>query len=167
MHEQQVTLCYILQQGRALFIRKKRGIGAGKINGPGGKVDPGETPLAAAVRETQEEIGVTPLHPELRGELRFRFKGGPTLHCLIYLAHDFSGELCETAEAAPLWFPIDALPYEEMWADDRHWLPLLLAGKRFRGAVEVEGDHAVRQYIEVLDETETLPPIIELPNQSA
>jgi 8-oxo-dGTP diphosphatase len=156
MAEQRVTLCYIVKDSRVLLMRKKRGIGAGKINGPGGKVDPGETSLAAAVRETQEEIGVTPLQPRLRGELRFRFRGGPTLHCLIYLSHDFSGDPCETPEALPLWFPLDALPYDEMWNDDRHWLPLLLAGKCFRGAAEVEGDHTFNEHIEVLAEEDFL-----------
>jgi 8-oxo-dGTP diphosphatase len=121
-------------------MRKLRGIGAGKINGPGGKVEPGETPLAAAIRETQEEVGVTPIAPELRGELDFYFRGGPTFHCLVYLAHDFAGVPARTAEAEPLWFAADALPYGEMWADDQHWLPLLLAGERFSGSVEVDGE---------------------------
>jgi hypothetical protein len=29
---------------------------------------------------------------------------------------------------APQWFPIDAIPYDKMWPDDRFWLPLLLQG---------------------------------------
>ncbi len=81
-----------------------------------------------------------------------RFSDGLVLHCMIYLAHRFEGEPRETAEAVPLWFPVDALPYDEMWEDDRHWLPLLLAGKRFRGAVNVRGEHAVGQEIEVLED---------------
>ncbi len=137
MTEQLATLCYILKDDRLLLIRKKRGIGAGKINGPGGKVDPGELPLAAAIRETQEEIGVTPIDPVLRGELLFRFADGLRLRCLIYLAYDLLGEPYETAEAIPQWFPTDALPYDEMWEDDREWLPLLLTGQRFTGTVSV------------------------------
>ena len=149
--EQQATLCYIRKEGRVLLIRKKRGIGAGKINGPGGKVDAGETPLAAAIRETQEEIGVTPIHPELRGELWFRFSHGLTLHCLIFLADDHEGVPHETEEAVPSWFPVDALPYEEMWEDDREWLPLLLSGKRFTGSVLVQGDHSGKHEISIID----------------
>lgn len=150
MTEQLVTLCFIVRDGQVLLIRKKRGIGAGKINGPGGKVDPGETPLAAAVRETEEEIGVTPLDPRLRGDLRLRFRNGLRLRCLIYLAGDCTGEPGETPEAIPRWFPASELPYAEMWEDDRHWLPLLLAGQRFRGTVDVDGEHAVGQRIDVL-----------------
>jgi 8-oxo-dGTP diphosphatase len=145
---QLVTLCFIVHEGRVLLMRKLRGIGAGKINGPGGKVEPGETALAAAIRETQEEVGVTPLAPELRGELDFYFEGGPTLHCLIFLARAFSGVPVTTAEAEPLWFPADELPYGEMWSDDRHWLPLLLAGDRFTGWVTVRGETVLSLQIE-------------------
>ena len=54
------TLVFVLHDGQALLIRKKRGLGAGKINAPGGRVDPGETVEQCAVREVQEELGVTP-----------------------------------------------------------------------------------------------------------
>lgn len=151
MNEQQVTLCFIRKAGQLLLIHKKRGIGAGKINGPGGKVDPGESPLAAAIRETQEEIGVTPLRPELRGDLRFHFSDGKNLHCLIFLSEDYEGIPVETAEAIPQWFPVESLPYGEMWGDDREWLPLLLAGKRFRGTVKVHGEESGEHEIAVIE----------------
>ena len=59
------TLMFIVdeQTQKVLLIRKKRGLGAGKINGPGGKIDPGESSLDCAVRETQEELGVTAFDP--------------------------------------------------------------------------------------------------------
>ena len=145
MTEQLATLCYIVRDGQLLLIRKKRGIGAGKINGPGGKVDPGEAPLAAAIRETEEEVGVTPNDPQLRGDLVFYFADGLVLRCLIYLSAGCQGEPHETAEAIPLWFPIDALPYAEMWEDDRDWLPLLLEGESFTGNVGVDGEHVTRR----------------------
>ena len=151
MHEQLVTLCFIVQEGRVLLMRKKRGIGAGKINAPGGKVDPGEPPLAAAIRETEEEICVTPINPELRGQLWFRFKNGPTLRCLVYLSEAFRGEPSETAEALPCWYSTEALPYDQMWEDDRIWLPMLLAGQRFEGEVKVAGEHVCSQNIRFIE----------------
>ena len=127
------VLCFIVREREVLLILKKRGLGGGKINAPGGKIDPGETPLQAAIRETQEEVGLTPHDPVLRGELYFQFTNGYSLHCLVYRAEGCSGTPTETDEAVPIWTPRDAIPYEKMWADDATWLPLLLAGERFTG----------------------------------
>ena len=148
---ERVNLCFIIKDGRVLLIRKKRGLGAGKINGPGGKLEAGETALAAAIRETQEEIGVTPLEVEERGVLHFQFVGGYSLHCAVFLARDFSGEPVETAEAIPLWFATDAIPYDEMWADDRHWLPRMLAGERFEAWFKFDGDRMLSKDVRWVD----------------
>ena len=145
---ERANLCFIVKGGRVLLIRKKRGLGAGKVNGPGGKLDPGETALAAAIREVQEEICVTPLQIEDRGVLHFQFADGYSLECAVFIANDLDGEPVETVEAAPFWVPIDAVPYDEMWADDRHWLPQVLAGKRFRGWFEFDGDTMLSREIE-------------------
>ncbi len=142
---ERANLCFIVKDGRILLIRKKRGLGAGKINGPGGKLDPGETALASAIRETQEEIGVTPLAIEERGVLHFQFTDGYSLHCVVFLARDYHGEPAESDEATPLWFELDAIPYDEMWADDRHWLPQMLAGGRFTAWFEFDGDRMLSQ----------------------
>jgi len=144
---ERANLCFILKGDRVLLIRKKRGLGAGKINGPGGKLEPGETALAAAIRETQEEIGVTPLHVEERGVLHFQFTDGYSLHCVVFVARDFDGEPIETVEAAPFWFALDALPLEEMWEDDRHWLPQALAGESFDAWFVFDGERMLEKRI--------------------
>lgn len=143
------TLLFVLHEGQALLIRKKRGLGAGKINAPGGKIDPGETALQAAVREVQEEVGVTPHDPEERGELSFQFVDGLRLHVRVFQARRFTGTPIETDEAIPLWKPLDALPYDEMWADDRVWVPELLAGRRFALRALFDGDAMLDHVIDV------------------
>jgi 8-oxo-dGTP diphosphatase len=130
---ERATLCFIIRDNQILLIRKKRGLGAGKINAPGGRLEIGETPHECAIRETQEEVGLTPIGVQERGQLHFQFADGYSLHCTVFTASDFSGELIETDEALPLWTEIDAIPYEEMWADDIHWLPGVLNGGTFRG----------------------------------
>jgi 8-oxo-dGTP diphosphatase len=137
------TLMFIVdeQAQTVLLIRKKRGLGAGKINGPGGKIDPGETSLECAIRETQEELGVTAFEPVKHGELWFQFVDGLALHVDVFRATRWEGEAIETPEAIPLWTPLNALPFDEMWADDRFWLAeLLIEKKHFTGKFLFDDD---------------------------
>src|SRR5262245_58662426 len=97
------VLLFVIRGGEALLIEKKRGLGAGKINAPGGRIEEGETPEAAAIRETQEEVGVTPSAPRRRGHLRFQFVDGYGLECHVLSADACEGEAHETDEAVPLW----------------------------------------------------------------
>jgi 8-oxo-dGTP diphosphatase len=149
---ERATLCFIVTDGRILLIRKKRGLGAGKINAPGGKIEPGETPLAAAIRETQEEIGVTPLSLEERGQLHFQFTDGYSLLCTVFLATGMQGDPYETDEALPFWVPLGAIPYDEMWEDDRHWLPHMLAGHTFTAFFTFEGENMLTRKVELREE---------------
>lgn len=110
----------------------------------GGRLEPGEAPRDAAIRETKEEVGVTPIDPRKRGELRFQFVDGYALHCHVFSADGCEGEVIETDEATPHWLPLGALPYHEMWADDRLWLPLLLSGRTpFDGRFIFDGERMV------------------------
>lgn len=150
---ERATLCFVVRGGEILLIRKKRGLGAGKVNGPGGRLEPGETALECAIRETQEELHITPLDLEWRGDLHFQFVDGYALHCAVFTAGDFTGEPTETDEAAPLWTPLDAIPYDEMWADDARWLPGVLAGKNFRGYFDFDGETMLTCHLEWLEKT--------------
>ena len=120
---------------RVLLIRKKRGMGSGKWNAPGGKLEAGESAAAAAVRETQEETGITPVEARYVGLLEFRFAAGSDCWdnlCRVYRADAFKGALCpEHDECAPEWVTLDAIPYDGMWEDDRSWLPSLLSNRPF------------------------------------
>ena len=138
--KERATLLFILREGQILLIHKKRGLGAGKLNGPGGRLEKGETSLAAAIRETQEEICVTPSGIQAAGELLFQFVDGFSIHGYVFTATGFEGEPRETDEAIPIWIPADALPYHRMWADDRVWMPLLLQSKKFIGRFLFDGD---------------------------
>ena len=143
------TLLFVLRGEEVLLIRKKRGLGAGKINGPGGKVCGEETLEACAVREVEEEVGVTPARPRRLGELRFQFTDDYSIHVWVFRAEGCRGEARETDEALPLWTPLGEIPYDEMWADDRAWLPHLLAGRPFRGDFLFDGDAVLAGRLEV------------------
>jgi 8-oxo-dGTP diphosphatase len=119
--------------GRVLLIRKRRGHGAGKINGPGGKPEPGETPLACALRETREEVGVDAVDARLAAVLRFIDLEEDDWLGYVFVAHGHRGSPQVTAEAIPAWFPLSGLPFDHMWEDDRYWLPRVLDGQRLKG----------------------------------
>lgn len=148
---ERATLCFVQNDGQLLLIRKKTGLGAGKINAPGGRLEPGETPLEATIRETREEVGVVPRNPVKRGELFFQFTDGYSLHCVVFLAQGCDGELCETHEALPLWTAINAIPFHEMWADDALWLPLMIAGKCFLGYFEFDNETMLSHRVEIVE----------------
>lgn len=145
----QATLCFILRKEEVLLIEKKRGLGKGKINAPGGKFDPGETARECAIRETEEELGVTPLNPEERGVLRFQFTNGYALQAHVFMASGCEGVAVETEEAVPLWTPLDRIPYRKMWADDVLWLPHFLDGKRVEGSFLFDGDRMLGLDLEI------------------
>ncbi len=137
---ERATLLFVIQQGNVLLIRKKRGLGAGKINGPGGRLDPGETPEQCAVREVQEELHITPTGVRKAGELLFQFANGHSIHGYVFTASDFTGTPQSTDEADPIWTPLDKIPFDEMWADDHIWVPLMLEGRPFTGRFLFDGD---------------------------
>jgi len=143
------TLTFIVCGDRMLLIRKKRGLGAGKINAPGGRLDPGETWQVGAVREVEEELCITPLDPVYVGENRFQFVDGYSIHAAVFRATAFAGVPTETDEATPLWFDLEHLPYDEMWEDDPLWLPHVIAGRRFSGRFVFDGDVMLDHTIEL------------------
>jgi 8-oxo-dGTP diphosphatase len=131
--EEVATLMFVIKNGRVLLIRKKRGLGAGKINGPGGRLEPDETPKECAIRETNEELIINPLNVRSAGELFFHAEDMPRIHGYIFVATDYEGTPSETDEAIPIWFNLSTIPFEEMWEDDRYWLPEVLNGQSVRG----------------------------------
>lgn len=146
---ERATLMFVIQQGQILLIHKKRGFGKGKINGPGGKMEAGETPRECAIRETQEELCITPTGVEYAGVLHFQFVDGHSIYGQVFTATGFDGTPTETDEAIPLWCSVDALPYERMWEDDHTWIPHMLAGRRFSGRYIFEADRMLDAVIDL------------------
>jgi 8-oxo-dGTP diphosphatase len=145
------TLVFVIRGGRILLIRKKRGLGAGKINGPGGRLEPGETPEACAARELREELGVVAGELVRMGEHRFQFVDGYSTYVHVYRTHEIEGTAIETDEASPRWCDLSEIPFDDMWEDDRYWLPLVIQGRRFSGYWIFDGDRMVDYRLEILD----------------
>jgi 8-oxo-dGTP diphosphatase len=143
------TLLFVVRGGEVLLMRKQRGLGAGKVNGPGGKLDPGETPEAGAIRETREEVCVTPRGLTYAGRNRFQFTDGAATDVHVFRASDCDGAPAPTPEAVPFWTPLERIPYAEMWEDDALWLPHLFAGRPFSGRFLLAGDRMLDWALEV------------------
>jgi len=133
----QCTLAILVSNNMILLGMKKKGFGLGKYNGYGGKVESGETIEQAALREFTEESHLQTSSRDLSkmGEIDFYFPHRPefnqTVH--IYRVKRFSGIPQETDEMSHHWFDLDKIPYSSMWDGDKHWLPLVLQGKKVRG----------------------------------
>lgn len=130
------VLCYIRANGRVLLQRKAPGrFGGGYWNAPGGKIADGETAAAAARREVLEETGLTVHDLRDHGTVTFYLDAieEPDIIVHVFTAEGFEGALQPSQEGPLDWFLEDRLPYDEMWEDDRLWLPHVLAGRRVRG----------------------------------
>lgn len=134
-----MCLCLLIRHapdGRreVLLGRKKIGFGTGKIVGLGGHVEPNETAAQAAARETAEESGLIVAVGDLRevADVTFRFPAKPAwdMQVAVFVGDRFTGIARETEEIAPRWYPTDDLPVQDMWDDNRYWLPQVLDGKQ-------------------------------------
>lgn len=145
------TLVFVVRDERILLIRKKRGLGQGKVNGPGGKLDPGENAVDCAIRECHEELGITVSGLQCMGEHRFQFVDGYSIHCWVFRTSEYEGVATETSEAVPLWTDVASIPYGEMWEDDRIWLPMVIRGEPFTARWVFDDDRMLDYSIEMTD----------------
>lgn len=125
------TIVFLVKGNEVLLAMKKRGFGKGKWNGAGGKKNENESIEDAAKRELMEEVGVKVSEIKKVGVIDFYFDKKPewSQRVIVFLATKWEGEPAESEEMAPRWFKFNEIPYDQMWDDDRDWLPLVLDGK--------------------------------------
>ena len=150
------TLVFLIKDepsSEILLGLKKAGFAQGKLNGFGGKVENGETIERAAVRELKEETGVQVSEQDLRrmAHLTFVFPAKPEWDQVVhvFLARQWEGEPAESAEMRPAWYRVSEIPFESMWQDDPHWLPLILRGKRIRARFTFQADNETVDQVEI------------------
>jgi len=122
------TLCYVKCDGRTLMVfrNKKPGdIHAGKWNGLGGKIEPGESPETCVRREIWEESGLEIASPVLHGLLVFTNFKGQDWYVFVFTATEFSGALTDSPEGRLEWIPDHEVVNLPLWPSDAIFLPWL------------------------------------------
>tara|TARA_Y100000310_G_scaffold261579_1_gene270984 strand:- start:221 stop:694 length:474 start_codon:yes stop_codon:yes gene_type:complete len=143
----QATLCVLMdkESNKLLLGMKKRGFGQGKYNGFGGKIETNETIKEAAVRELYEEAKVraSPGDIEKVGKLNFVFSNKQEWNQIVhvFIVRSWEGSPGESEEMKPEWFDIKDIPFHKMWADDKHWLPLIIQGKKLEADFVFDKDN--------------------------
>jgi len=142
------TVCFLIRgspPAEVLLGLNKTGFGAGKVAGFGGRIEPGESVDAAAVRELEEETGIKVTIEDLSpsGRLTFLFPDQPgwSQDVHVFLVNQWHGEPEESSEMQPAWYKVDQIPFECMWDDARYWLPLVLQGKRIEARFVYNADN--------------------------
>lgn len=117
-----------------LGTKKKARMGTGKLNAPGGRLEPGEAPLRCAVREVEEEVGITldPDQLQLIAVLMGYAAGELDQKVYVYFVRDFHGEPRETDSMIPEFVPIDGIPFGRMHGGDVFWFSEAVQGKMLR-----------------------------------
>nr|XP_054107169.1 oxidized purine nucleoside triphosphate hydrolase isoform X3 [Callithrix jacchus] len=133
------TLVLVLQPQRILLGMKKRGFGAGRWNGFGGKVQEGET-----IEEGAKRVRISP---------RLACSGTLMAYCSLKLlgsndppASAFASSSPLGTEMFPHWFQLDQIPFKDMWPDDSYWFPFLLQKKKFHGYFKFQGQDTILDY---------------------
>lgn len=156
----QATIMLLTKNDEVLLAMKKRGFGAGKWNGFGGKQNPNEDITQTAIRECEEEAKVIPTNPKKVALISFYFPLVPKeknfdQQVTVFTATQWKGTPEETEEMRPQWFKMDEVPYDEMWWDDKMWMPIIFEGKSLKGSFMFgENDKVDDYYIEEIDSIE-------------
>jgi 8-oxo-dGTP diphosphatase len=166
MTEKVTTLLFFVRNDEILLAMKKRGFGANRYNGVGGKLDPGETVEQTLIRESEEEIGVTPIHFWKVAEHDFIQEDSDSpwrMYVHVYFCDQWQGEPIETEEMAPEWFNVKDIPYDKMWQDDEHWLPQVLSGRQVYGQFSFDkADTMLTKNVEIVNELPGRIPIAQI-----
>ncbi len=97
------TLC-MLEDGKGnILVEDRKGPDWPGVCLPGGHVEPGESFTQAAIREMQEETGLTVLDPRLCGVKQFQTKNDARYVVFFYKATRWTGSIQSSDEGEVFW----------------------------------------------------------------
>ena len=128
------SLCYLLRGDEVLMMhrtRKENDMNRDKWIAVGGRFEDGESPEGCALREVQEETGLTMTDPCYRGVVTFISDVYETERMHLFTCEHWTGEMTDCDEGELVWLPkaeLDGLP---QWEGDRIFHRLLKEGEPF------------------------------------
>jgi len=130
------TICFLVRNNNIFLANKKRGFGAGFLNGYGGKQQREDlTIVDTALREMKEEGGIvaSPEDLEKVAIINFFEEDVWIFECHVFFCRSWQGEFKETEEMdAPRPYDISNPPYDRMWDADKVWLPIVCSRQKIR-----------------------------------
>jgi len=103
--------CFLIQDDKVVCIKYKTGE-IGYLDIPGGKIEEGETPEEASIREVYEETGMTENKLISVGDTIIEYPDR-IFNFKVYLATEFSGIPQEQEENESFFITLDDLAKEE------------------------------------------------------
>ena len=123
-------LCFLDRDRRFLLLHRRRPPNAGKWNAIGGKIEPGEDPFAACIREVREETGLAISDPKLRALLVITVHETDELWVIyVFRAPAPAGEVATSEEGDLRWVDADEILTLRTPADLPVILPQILQGE--------------------------------------
>lgn len=123
----QRVLCFLEREGRVLLLHRRRQPNAGMWNAVGGRMEPGEDPFAACLREVREETGLAIAEPSLRVLLVVTVRRtGEVWVIYVFRAAAPPGPVTSSAEGELRWVAPNELKGLRTPADIPLIVPLVL-----------------------------------------
>ena len=101
------TLCFLTRDDQVLMLRRRRAPNQGLWNGVGGKIEPGETPRAACLREVREETGFQITRARFAAVVSWTSFEIPDGALCAFTAEAPEGEPAPCPEGELAWMPRD------------------------------------------------------------
>lgn len=150
----QTTLWIILKDDKILLCMKKRWFWEWLWNWAWWKCEKWETIEQAMIRELQEETWLETNLENLENMwvLHFYFDANPDWNqdVNIFKINDFDWAPTETEEMRPKWFNLEDIPYNEMWEDDKIWLPRMISLEKVEYDFTFWNDWKIKEFKQII-----------------
>ncbi|GAB2630023.1 NUDIX hydrolase [Belliella aquatica] len=146
------TICVLRNGDHFLLLKRAKEPNKGLYTPLGGKLDPFETPLNAAIRETWEESGIKVNNMEFRGILTETSPVDYNWISYVYLAEIEKQTTVESDEGSLEWMHVDDLLKIPTPKTDLYIYKSLIKGSKFIFNAEYNEDLELQLMINELTE---------------